>query len=134
AVLLTTGCAEEGTPVGPRAGVAVSDARRFAPEIAEGPLDHEAGIAVHEVECEQAQAIGAGYEVGPTGLPPIFPGPIAPGGHRQELEGLSPEELAVLTEREEDWKPLADHRVDMAGAEITASAVYLSSYAVVTID
>jgi len=134
AVVLTTGCSEEGTPVGPRGGVVVSDDGRFALEIPEGALDQEVDITIDEVECEQPQAIGACYEVGPTGLPLLFPGTIVYEVDREELEGLTPEELTVLTEREEDWKPLADHRVDMAGAEITASAVYLSSYAVVTID
>ena len=33
--------------------------------------------------------------------------------------------------RDHDWKPLPDHRVDMGNEIVTASAVYLSSYAVV---
>lgn len=116
-VMITTGCSEEGTTVGPRGGVVVSDDGRFTLEIPEGALEQEVDITIEEVECEQPEAIDTCYEVDPDAL-----------------DGLAPEDLTVLTEREEHWKPLADHRVDMTHAEVTASAVYLSSYAVVTIE
>lgn len=134
AVVLTTGCSQEGTAVGPRGGVVVSDDGRFTLEIPEGALDQEVDITIDEVECEQPTAIGTCYEVGPVGLPLLFPGTIVYEIDSEELEGFVPEELTVLTVREDDWKPLADHRFDMADAEVTASAVYLSSYAVVALD
>jgi hypothetical protein len=135
AAVIMTGCSEEeGTAVGPRGGVVVSEDGRFTLEIPEGALDQEVDITIVEVECEQPTAIGTCWEVGPIGLPLWFPGTIVYEIDPEELDGLSPEELTVLTEREQDWKPLADHRIDMADAEVTASAVYLSSYAVVVME
>lgn len=135
AAMFVTGCSEgEGTTVGPRGGVVTSEDGRFTLEIPEGALDQEVDITIDAVECEQPEAIDTCYEIGPVGLPLLFPGTIIYDIDPAELEGLSPEEVTVLTEREEDWKPLADHRVDMIDAQVTASAVYLSSYAVVLVD
>lgn len=135
AAVLVTGCSEgEGTTVGPRGGVVVSDDGRFTLEIPAGALDQEVDITIEEVDCDPPTAIDACYEIGPVGMPLLFPGTIVYDVDPDNLEGFGPEELTVLTEREEDWKPLADHRVDMAQAQVTASAVYLSSYAVVVVE
>lgn len=133
-VVLVTGCSEEGTTVGTRGGVVVSDDGRFTLEIPEGALEHDVDITIDEVACEQAEALGPCYEVGPVGMPLLFPGTIIYEIDRDELDGFEAEEVTVLTEREQDWKPLPDHHVDMGQAEVVASAVYLSSYAVVAID
>lgn len=134
AAIVVTGCSEaEGTTVGPRGGMVVSEDGRFALEIPAGALDQEVDITIDEVECEP-EAIDSCYEIGPIGLPLLFPGTIIYDVDPESLEGFTAEELTVLTEREADWKPLADHRVDMAHAQVTASAVYLSSYAVVVVE
>lgn len=135
AAMILTGCNEDqGTTVDSRGGVVTSEDGRFTLEIPEGALDQEVDITIEAVECEQPTAIDTCYEIGPVGLPLLFPGTIIYDIDPEELDGLSPEELTVLTEREEDWKPLADHRIDMVQAQVTASAVYLSSYAVVVMD
>lgn len=135
AAVLMTGCSEgEGTTVGPRGGMVVSEDGRFTLEIPAGALDQEVDITIEEVDCEQPEAIDSCYEIGPVGLPLLFPGTIIYDVDPENLEGFTPEELTVLTEREADWKPLADHRVDMVQAQVTASAVYLSSYAVVVVE
>jgi hypothetical protein len=133
--VLVTGCSEEeGTVIGPRGGVVASDDGLFTLEIPAGALDQEVDITIEEVDCDPPSALGPCYEVGPVGMPLLFPGTIVYQVDPDMLEGLQPEELTVLSEREEDWKPLADHRVDMVEAEVTASAVYLTSYAVVVKD
>ena len=134
AAIVLTGCEGEGTTVGPRGGVVVSDDGRFTLEIPEGALEQEVDITIDEVECDPPTAIDTCYEIGPVGMPLLFPGTIVYDIDPEELDGFSAEELTVLTEREQDWKPLADHRIDMAQAQVTASAVYLSSYAVVVMD
>jgi hypothetical protein len=135
AAVLVTGCSEaEGTMVGPRGGVVVSEDGHFTLEIPAGALEQEVDITIDEVDCDQPEALGPCYEVGPVGMPLLFPGTIVYELDPDMLEGLAPEELAVLVERDEDWKPLADRRVDMGDAAVTASAVYLSSYAVVVIE
>jgi hypothetical protein len=135
AAILLTGCDQsEGATVGPRGGEVVSADGRFTLEIPEGALDQEVEITIEQVECDPPTAIGTCYEVGPIGLPLLFPGTIVYDIDPEELDGFTAEELTVLTEREMDWKPLADHRIDMGQAQVTASAVYLSSYAVVVMD
>lgn len=135
AAVLVTGCDEgEGTTVGPRGGTVVSDDGHFSIEIPEGALEQDVEITIDEVECAQAEAIGPCYEVGPVGLPLLFPGEVVYELDPEMMHGLHAEQLAVLVEREDAWKPLADHRVDMGNEIVTASAVYLSSYAVVTVE
>ncbi len=132
AAVLMTGCSEqEGTVIDARGGVVVSDDGRFSLEIPEGALDQEVEITVDEVECEQAEAVGPCYEVGPVGLPLLFPATVVVELEPGALQQMDPEKVMVLTEREEDWKPLPDHEVDMGDELVIASAVYLSSYAVV---
>ena len=135
AAILSTGCDQgEGTTVGPRGGVVASEDGRFTLEIPEGALEHEVEITIEEVECDPPTAIDTCYEMGPVGLPLLFPGTIVYDVDPEELDGLTADDLTVLVEREEDWKPLADHRVDMVEAQVTASAVYLSSFAVVVVE
>jgi len=135
AAIVLTGCDQgEGTTVGPRGGVVASEDGRFTLEIPEGALEQDVEITIEEVECDPPSAIDSCYEMGPVGLPLLFPGTIVYDVNPEELDGLTADDLTVLVEREEDWKPLADHRVDMAQAQVTASAVYLSSFAVVVVD
>lgn len=132
AVVSMTGCSEEeGTIIDARGGIVVSDDGRFSLEIPPGALDQAVDVTIDEVECEQDEAVGPCYEVGPIGMPLLFPGEVVYELDAEVMNDLDPEELMVLTERNEDWKPLADHDVDMVDGLVTASAVYLSSYAVV---
>ena len=131
AVVSMTGCSEEeGTTIDARGGIVVSDDGRFSLEIPPGALDQPVDITIDAVECEQHDAVGPCYEVGPIGMPLLFPGEVVYELDAEVMNDLDPEDLMVLTERDEDWKPLADHDVDTDGF-VTASAVYLSSYAVV---
>ncbi|MCH9687079.1 MAG: hypothetical protein K0V04_36930 [Deltaproteobacteria bacterium] len=134
AAVLITGCQEEGTSVGPRGGTIVSDDGRFTLEIPAGALDQAVDITVDEVECEQPTAVGPCYEVGPVGMPLLYPGTVTYELDADALQTVDVAGLEVLTEREEDWRPLADRQVDMGSDSVSASAVYLSSYAVVTMD
>jgi len=135
ASVFVTGCVEqEGVTIGPRGGIVVSEDGRFSLEIPAGALDQEVDITLDEVDCEQPNIIGPCYDVGPVGLPLLFPGTITYELDSQMVDAFMAEELAVLTERDEDWRPLADHRVDRDAEIVTASAVYLSSYAVVAMD
>ncbi|MCB9713264.1 MAG: hypothetical protein H6712_05375 [Myxococcales bacterium] len=132
AAVLVTGCDEgESTTVGSRGGMVVSADGQFSIEIPEGALEHDVDITIEQVDCMQPNAIGPCYEVGPVGMPLLFPAEVVYELDEEMMEGLRAEELEVLVERDHDWRPLPDHRVDMADEVVTASAVYLSSYAVV---
>ncbi len=132
--VLVTGCSEEGTTVGSRGGVVVSSDGHFTLEIPEGALESDVTITIDEVACEQPEALGPCYEVGPVGMPLLFPGTIIYEIDREELEGFEADDVTVLTQGESEWRPLSDHHVDMGHAEVVASAVYLSSFAVVALD
>lgn len=132
AVVLMTGCSQAyGMDVGPRGGMVLSDDGRFSLEIPPGALDQEVEITIDQVECEQPEAVGPCYEVGPVGMPLLFPAMVTYELDPDTLDEIDVDEIAVLTEREEDWKPLADHTVDASDEVVVASAVYLSAYAVV---
>jgi hypothetical protein len=49
------------------------------------------------------------------------------------LQAASPDALVVVVERSEDWGVLADRDVDLEEETISASALYLSSFAVVAV-
>lgn len=131
ALVITTGCDQDGVEIDSRGGVVVSDDGRFSLEIPEGALDGPVAITLDEVPCEQDGTLGPCYEVGPIGLPLNFPATVTYNLDTGMLDGVDVTELEVLTADEVDWHPLADRQVDMGDESVSASAVYLSSYMVV---
>ena len=132
-VASVAGCQqEEGTPIGPRGGIISSADGHFSVEIPGGALTEEVAITIEEVDCEPNQAIDACFEVGPVGLPLLRPATVTYQVDEQMLEDFAPEALTVLVEGEEAWAELADRSVDSRA--VTASAVYLSSFALIAAD
>lgn len=124
------GCDAQGETVGFRGGTVVSEDGRFALEIPQGALDHEIEIVIDEVECDVALD-GTCYEVHPLGT--AF---LKPARATYELGGMdmNPEAMALVVERESDWNKLADRNVDLEDEVVAASAMYLSAFAVVSIE
>ena len=139
-VLTTTvGCSqdEDATTVGPRGGVITSEDGRFSVEIPAGALDQEIDITIEQVDCEMDEstdALAECYEVGPVGLPLLFPAKVTYEVDDSMFDLVSPEAIAVAVEKEEHWNLLADRKVETGAAKVTASAVYLSAYALVATD
>jgi hypothetical protein len=133
ALFVLTGCeaASEET-VGPRGGTVVSDDGRFSLEIPEGALDTEVQIRIHAVECEPETAVGPCYEVTPRGMGFHVPAVVTYELGGMKLDALDPHRLNVIAERDEGWNVLADRIVDLDDELLSASAMYLSSYAIVT--
>ncbi|MEX1367142.1 MAG: hypothetical protein AB1Z98_28705 [Nannocystaceae bacterium] len=134
---LAAGCVaqDDGIEIGPRGGLVVSQDGRFALDIPKGALDQSLEITIDEVECEQTESVGPCYEVGPIGLPLLFPGTVTYEVDSQMRDdGIDVEHLVVMTEGEQHWRPLSDHEVDMQHELVTGSAVYLGVYAVVAVD
>lgn len=127
-----TGCEAEGETIGPRGGVLVSDDGRFSLEIPPGALDQEIEITLQAVPCGRADALVECYEVGPVGLPLQFPAEVVYEVDEVMMETFGADELAVVVEKEDDWNLLADRKVDRDDATISASVVFLSSFALVT--
>lgn len=135
ASVLATGCEEaDGETIGPRGGMVISDDGRFSIEIPAGALDQEIDVTLERVECAHERALASCYEVGPVGLPLLFPAEVVYEVDERMMETFGPDELAVMVEREDDWSILADRRVDPQDVTVSASAVYLSSFALVAID
>ena len=126
------GCdAGDGETIGPRGGVVVSDDGLFSLEIPEGALETEVEITIEQVECDRADALANCYEVGPVGLPLLFPAEVVYEVDEQMLQTFEGHELAVMSEKADDWNYLADRDVDTEEVTVSASAVYLSSFALV---
>ncbi len=132
-VTLSVGCvAPEGLEIGPPGGVVVSEDGRFTLEIAKGALERDTEIFIEEVECEHAESVGPCYVVEPVGLPLLTPGLVTYDLNSSARDYVDFERLTVLTEDSSGWKPLADRELDARGELLTASAVYLGAYALVT--
>lgn len=133
--IIATGCVEQaGVEVGPSGGIVESEDGRFMMEIPKGALEYAVEITVEEVECEQAESVGPCYEVDPLGLPLLRPSIVTYALDPGMLDGVDIEELTMLTERGEDWRPLADREIDMQSEVVVGSAIYLGAYAVVTVE
>lgn len=133
------GCSqdEDATTVGPRGGVITSADGRFSVEIPAGALDQDIEITIEQVDCDvdDTDTLAECYEVGPVGLPLLFPAKVTYEVDDSMFELVSEEAIAVAVEKEEHWNLLADRKVEKGGhARVTASAVYLSAYALVATD
>lgn len=132
ASILMMGCStEEGIIVDERGGLLISDDGLFSLEVPAGALEQPVDITLEEVGCKQPGLIGICYEMEPLGLPFSRPGRVTYQLDPADLTGIEPSAVTVLTEGEERWAPLPDLHVDVEQEVVTASVVYLSSYAVV---
>jgi hypothetical protein len=133
--LAIPGCEQaEGETIGPRGGVVVSDDGRFSIEIPEGALDEDIEVTLTRVHCGPEDALAGCYEVGPVGLPLLYPAEVVYEVDEHMMETFGPDELAVMVENESAWNVLADRRVNLDDVTVSASAVYLSSFALVAIE
>lgn len=136
ATSLGVGCHIEGEIVGARGGTIVSEDGRFSVEIAAGALDHDVEITIETVPCGAMKgvAIGSCYEVGPRGTAFSFPAKVTFELDDDQIAGISADELALSGQKDDDWSLLADRTVDVEDGTISASATYLSSFAVIAVD
>jgi len=135
ASIVVVGCStQEGIIVDERGGLLVSEDGQFSLEVPAGALEQPVDITLEEVICKQPGVIGVCYQMEPVGLPLSIPGRVTYQLDPEDLAGVELRAVTVLTEREEQWAPLPDRDVDVVEQVVTASAVYLSSYAVVVQD
>ncbi len=135
---LATGC-EQGETVGPRGGTVMSDDGRVTLDIPEGALTSEVEITIEVVEDAPAGAIGTVYAIEPAGLALLAPATLTfdlaiedearAAGTEDSLAGLEIEDLVLLAEKADLWKPMSDREVDADAEIISASVLWFSSYA-----
>jgi hypothetical protein len=133
ALLLLGACESAPESIAPRGGVVVSDDGRFTLEIPAGALESHVQINIAAVECEPDGAIGPCYELSPRGVGFLLPATVTYELGGMELGFIDPRQLNVVAERDEGWNVLADQSVDLEDEILTASALYLSSYAMVVL-
>lgn len=131
ALFVLGGCEADSEVIGPRGGTVVSDDGRFSLEIPPDALDREIAVRIHAVDCAPTTAVGPCYEVSPRGVGFHLPAVVTYELGGMELGALDPHRLNVVAERDEGWNILADQAVDLEDEIATASAMYLSSYAIV---
>lgn len=131
--LALAACDGEGTTVGPEGGTVRSADGRLALEIPAGALEEEVAIAIEVSDAAAVDGAMEAFELEPYGL--VFRRPARltleldmPEGV-EKLERFTNSDLELVTEREEDWVKLADHEVDWETGTVSASVLYLSSYA-----
>jgi hypothetical protein len=134
--VLVAGCDLAGQTVGPRGGTVVSEDGRFSVEIAPGALEEMVEITIEERACAaiDVDAIGPCYEVGPRGTAFLFPARVVVELDGGDIAGATGERLALSTERDAKWRLLADRDFDLEDGTLSASAAYLSSFAVVAMS
>ena len=131
--LALSGCESGGDTVGPRGGTIVSEDGRFSVEVRPGALEEDVEIAIAEVECSSmhVDAVGPCYEVSPAGVGFLFPATVTFELDAGEMhDGVPVDDLALIVARGPEWTVLADRVIDLEDGTISASAVYLSSFAV----
>lgn len=131
-LLALSGCESGGDTIGPRGGTIVSEDGRFSVEIRPGALEDDLEIAIAEVECTSmhVDAVGPCYEVSPAGVGFLFPATVTFELDGEMHDGVPVDDLALLVARGPEWTVLADRHLDVEDGTISASAVYLSSFAV----
>lgn len=129
---LVAGCESSGDSVGPRGGTIVSEDGRFSLEIRPGALEDDVDIAIHEVGCGSmgVDAVGPCYRVTPAGTGFLLPATVSFELDGETHDGVPAHELALIVAHGNDWTVLADRDLDIEDGRLTASAVYLSSFAV----
>ncbi|MBL4688713.1 MAG: hypothetical protein JKY37_29260 [Nannocystaceae bacterium] len=126
------GCEQQdGTVVGPRGATMTSDDGRFTLEVPAGALAESVEITIDEVDCEPADAVDTCYEVGPVGLALLTPARVIYDVDTAMFDDFQTDDLALVGEGREAWSELADPRFELLEGSVSASAVYLTSYALV---
>lgn len=130
--LMLNGCETEAPEaIGPQGGTIVSDDGRFSLEIPPAALETHVQVSITAVACEPSDAVGPCYQVSPRGLGFLVPATVTYELGGMALDAIDTRRLNVIAERDEGWNVLADQDVDLEDEIVTASAMYLSSYAIV---
>ena len=119
-----------GTTVGPRGGVVTSEDGRVVLEIPAGALADDVQIEIVEADDTPEDAIGPGYQIEPYGLsfgrPALLTYDVSDG-----MGDMDPDSVHLVAEGSAGWSNLADHDVDMANLEVSASVLFASTICIV---
>ncbi len=128
----------QGTEVGPRGGVVVSEDGRLSVEIPAGALDKTVDISIHVVEDgpEGDETAIRAYAIEPLGTALVLPAHVeydwtveaAADALTRDGEVVDP---ALVIERGPQWRALADRTVDHDAGYVSGTVNYLGVVAVI---
>jgi hypothetical protein len=136
--LAAAGCDEaEGETVGREGGVVTSADGRVTLDIPAGALADDVAIRIDEVEAGPDGTLGYAYEVQPAGLVLALPAELTfevdLGDDADEFDLVDPavalERLALVIDKGASWDRLADLQFDGDAGVVSASALYLGTFA-----
>lgn len=136
-----TACEQaQGTEVGPRGGVVVSEDGRLTVEIPAGALDTTVDISIHAVEDGpggDGTAVRA-YAIEPLGTALVLPARVeydwtveAAADALTRDRDVDIVDPALVIERGPQWRALPDHAVDHDAGYVSGSVNYLGVVAIV---
>jgi hypothetical protein len=129
AAMLLPACEQESdNMIGPRGGEVVSEDGRVSISIPAGALDHTVEIEIQETLVAPGNMLGNSYLVGPTGTSFAIPATVT---YELEPDQMGAEGLAWSSQRDGEWFPMPDCDVNHEDMTLTASALYLSQFAVI---
>lgn len=133
------GCdAQDGETVGPRGGIVMSDDGRLTLDIPAGALDEDVAIRIEALDEAPRGTVGTVYAIEPAGLALFVPAELTydltadESDRSLDLTGVEMDDLLLITEKNARWQPLADRSVDADAQTVSASVLFLSSYAVLS--
>lgn len=128
----------QGTAVGPRGGVVVSDDGRLTVEIPAGALDETVDISIHVVEDgpEGDDTAIRAYAIEPLGTALVLPAHVeydwtveaAADALTRDVDVVDP---ALVIERGPQWRALSDRTVDHDAGYVSGTVNYLGVVAIV---
>lgn len=126
----------QGTEVGPRGGVVMSDDGRLTVEIPAGALDKTIDISIHAVEDGPGGTAVRAYAIEPLGTALVLPARVeydwtveaAADALTRDGDIVDP---ALVIERGPQWRALPDHTVDHDAGYVSGSVNYLGVVAIV---
>jgi hypothetical protein len=127
--LAATGCDQASDGIGPRGGEIVSADGRLTLTVPEGALDQTVAIEIAEVTDRPDGAVGPAYELLPAGTSFTRPATVTFELEDDDLQYYS--DLALVSHKEDQWYYMADRDLDVEDMTLSASAAYLSAFAVV---
>ncbi len=126
-VVVLPACESGENVIGPRGGEVVSEDGRLTLTIPPGALDHAVEIEISEALVEPDRSVNC-YHVSPRGTAFAIPATIT---YELEPEDMEAVDLTWVSERGGTWFRMADRDLSVEDMTLSASAIYLSRFAVV---
>ncbi len=127
--LAATGCEQASNGIGPRGGEVISEDGRLTLVVPEGVMDKTVDVQIARVTDLPEGAIGPAYQLLPVGT--AFSRPATLIFELEETQTESYRNLALVSQKNESWFYMADLELNMEDMTLSASALYLTTFAVV---